>query len=450
MTTRRIVHLGWCLLFSALTISLLVVDAVADATDDAHDAFARGVEAIDLGRFDAAIEPLRQAVALDPTESEERVFLSGVFSRPYLPHFYLGWALSQASSENCGEAVEHLDRSDAQGVVHRFSRRYDDLRTAREQCVTTLLPTAEATAREALSQASSSAGRLLRPADDPARRQAEREVAAVGRALSAALTEGDYKAMQAVAARARTVADTLDGLVREDEQARQAAAESALRTAPPPPATTTPPRSSTPTADPEIVPPPPRRQTTPPPPPIDDTPRTTPPPPPTRDRALARDLITLVETVEAFADRVAAVDGWVDRQRTRCRTMASRARALATRGTDAEMASIRAELGAAFAVLRFVAGTRAFLDGEPRQAIERLGNAPTPLADEALIARHHLLVSASRFAIYRLGGELDPGQRARAAEAALACHALDPELMPTVALFSPVFRDFYITTTQNR
>ncbi|MEM9407159.1 MAG: hypothetical protein AAGA81_14065, partial [Acidobacteriota bacterium] len=71
------------------------------AANDFKEDFKKGMEAADRKRWDEAASHFRAAIAKNATESEERVFLSGVFSAPYLPHFQLGRSLYEASRDNC-------------------------------------------------------------------------------------------------------------------------------------------------------------------------------------------------------------------------------------------------------------------------------------------------------------------------------------------------------------
>ena len=103
----------WIPLGSACLFMLLcgALPAVADPRDD----FKRGLEAADLGRFSEAVEHLRRAIDGDPKESSDQVFLSGVFSRPYLPHFYLGKSLAELGTAHCEDAVAAWEESLGQG-----------------------------------------------------------------------------------------------------------------------------------------------------------------------------------------------------------------------------------------------------------------------------------------------------------------------------------------------
>ena len=142
------------------SIALQALGAVPEARAQNRDAFKQGIEAIDLEHFAQAVEPLRQAVSEDGRESDARVFLSGVFSRPYLPHFFLGWALYRSGTDNCEEALVALAESSRQGVIEGFGRLRADLESAREACNRVLLPRAESEARAELDRVRGLLGRL--------------------------------------------------------------------------------------------------------------------------------------------------------------------------------------------------------------------------------------------------------------------------------------------------
>ncbi len=140
----------------------------AAAGADSEEAFKKGIAATDLKKWAEAVEHLRAAVAENPQESEERVFLSGVFSRPYLPHFYLGWALFNQGSDHCEEALEHWQVSRQQGVIETFKRQHQDLVEGSGLCNDILLPAAITSAGEAIARATETANRLASSLADPA------------------------------------------------------------------------------------------------------------------------------------------------------------------------------------------------------------------------------------------------------------------------------------------
>ncbi len=61
-------------------------------------------------------------------------------------------------------------------------------------------------------------------------------------------------------------------------------------------------------------------------------------------------------------------------------------------------------------------------------------------------AHLHLLLAASRYALFLLGGEEDYALRGEAIADVQACRAADPDLVPDEDLFSPRFRQFFAAT----
>ncbi len=149
---------------------------------------------MDRGQWAVAAQRFREALAEESQESEKRVFVSGVFSYPYLPHFYLGWALYKADLAHCEEALRELEISQQQGVVRRFRRQLKELEDAKEACNGRLLPAAAAAAAQAVQRAMTLAeglGQVLADASLEAERQSARTE------LDAA--RGTYQAAQASA-----------------------------------------------------------------------------------------------------------------------------------------------------------------------------------------------------------------------------------------------------------
>ena len=111
--------------YSAAVLAVALLSSAAAA--DYRVEFRKGMEAADLQRWDEAADSFRAAIAQNPVESEERVFLSGVFSTPYLPHYQLGRSLFMASRDNCSEALAEWALSESQGAIRDFARLYEDL-----------------------------------------------------------------------------------------------------------------------------------------------------------------------------------------------------------------------------------------------------------------------------------------------------------------------------------
>ncbi len=82
--------------------------AAAALSADARASYRQGLEELERGAWQAAAESLREAIAERPEESV------GAF-RSYLPHYYLGLALSEAG--DCQGALAAWSESERQGEV---------------------------------------------------------------------------------------------------------------------------------------------------------------------------------------------------------------------------------------------------------------------------------------------------------------------------------------------
>ncbi len=133
---------------------------------DPEESFKKGIAALDLEKWQESASHLRAAVAENPRESENRVFLSGVFSRPYLPHYYLGWALFNSGLQDCTEALKAFEASERQGLIKSFKRQYQNLQTARDRCNEAVLPDALAAAHGELERATRLGEGLTEPLAD--------------------------------------------------------------------------------------------------------------------------------------------------------------------------------------------------------------------------------------------------------------------------------------------
>ena len=69
------------------------------------------------------------------------------------------------------------------------------------------------------------------------------------------------------------------------------------------------------------------------------------------------------------------------------------------------------------------------------------------IAEQPLAIQSDLFLAASRFALYRLGGEFDTHLRAQAAAGVAKCRQLDSTLSPDPRMFPPSFRQLF---AQNR
>ncbi len=83
----------------------------------------------------------------------------------------------------------------------------------------------------------------------------------------------------------------------------------------------------------------------------------------------------------------------------------------------------------------------AYLDGRHGEVVEALAGAR--LGERRARAHARLLLAASRYALYLEGGELDDELRSAAADDARACRQEDETLAPTARFFSPRFVAFF-------
>lgn len=193
-------------------LTLLGWFVATDLWADAEQSFKKGLEASDQQDWPEAAEFFRQAVAEDGLESSRRVFISGVFSSPYLPHFYLGWSLYRQGPPFCSEALKSWRASAQQGVVQTFRRQYQDLQSGRETCLEQLLPPAMSGAEAVLRR---SRGRLQELVDgdvvDAAFSQDVVEsIERLEERLAEAMTSKDLEAVRRVTGQAEEVAQDLE------------------------------------------------------------------------------------------------------------------------------------------------------------------------------------------------------------------------------------------------
>ncbi len=488
------------------------------AAANPEDSFKQGIEAADLKRWEEAARHLREAIAEDPQESEKRVLLSGVFTRPYLPHFYLGVALYNAGHNHCEEALRAWEISLAQAVVTRLKRQHQELQKARDTCNGLLLPAAiEAAARE-LEHATETAGRLtdtpalaaasaagrerlaaardrfesgksasrlgdLRHAENEARAAAEQlaeVLQQVSQAATGRLEAAGLAARQAIA-EATGAQQALAALLRDPGRAtvwrrhpevetpaaavellRSARAKSgdganlgdleaagvdaaaakvafdAARTqaerifADDLEAQDRRPTAMVSPADPGSTPV--DARTLPPPPNAEPRQRTA----DTRDPATATEVRRLTQSAERLLGLVGSGDTssrLLDVQRSRLTSLILAAR------EEGGVEGLRRRLADSMAALQLLSGAEAYLGGAPRRAVEILTLAD--LADERLAAQAHLFLAASRFALYRLGGEGDALLLAQVTASVARCRELAPALVADPRTFPPPFRDLF-------
>ncbi len=208
------------------------------AAADPEESFKKGIAALDLEKWGESASHLRAAVTENPQESEDRVFLSGVFSRPYLPQYYLGWALFNGGLTNCREALKAFEASEQQAVVKSFKRQYQNLLTARDRCNEVVLPDALAAATAELERATQLAEGLEEPLADVAlerdRRAAFDKLAASRASLASdrqTLQLSDLQAAERTAADAATLFGTITSRTSAATSERLALAKASARQA---------------------------------------------------------------------------------------------------------------------------------------------------------------------------------------------------------------------------
>ncbi len=101
-------------------------------SQDYEAQFVNGVRAIDGGNWPEAISDFRAAIAMRPQETSEPVQVYGMRMRPYLPHYYLGFAY--ASSGQCAAAIGEFAISERQGAIQKGAE-YRSLLRLRARCL---------------------------------------------------------------------------------------------------------------------------------------------------------------------------------------------------------------------------------------------------------------------------------------------------------------------------
>ncbi len=502
-----------------LAIGAMPLESVSASGHE--ESFRQGVSAGDRKRWQEAVEHMAEAIAENPTESKKRIALSGVFSAPYMPHFYRGWFLYQLGTEHCEQVLEELGISLDQGVVQGFKKQFEDLEKAREICGARVLPGAIRTAEERIeavenrlsaplpiddstlleklrqareklqsARASLDSGRqasrpglirraaaeaesataLLNDVERASARQSTGELDAAGQAAERSLdrAERERRALeQAVSGRAAdqrpalatspedaarrlktlrqalTVARRASDLaavrqLREDadelrsalESSRQAVAE-AVASAPP----VAPAAEEVEEAVVAVEEPPPAAPVV----------SREPPDEPAAPSApsLAGEIRRLTASAELFLDRIGAGESGselLELQRSRLSDLVFEAKdqSAHANATVSALETLVGRLADSLAALQLIAGAQAYFAGNPQQAVELLSTSEPPTSP--LGAHFHLLLSASRYALFQVGLLENTGL---AGADARRCRELDPDLVPDPRTFSPGFRQFF-------
>ncbi len=106
-------------------LALLLIGA-GNAGADPKEAHKLGIEAIEAGRWADAERFFRAALADRPEEKVNRLLKT-----TYLPHYYLGVALSELG--NCTAAIDSWAASETQGQIQK-SKYAEDLSQRRQRC----------------------------------------------------------------------------------------------------------------------------------------------------------------------------------------------------------------------------------------------------------------------------------------------------------------------------
>jgi hypothetical protein len=369
-------------------------------------AYKSGLEAIDAQQWEAAAKSMAEAIL---ERREEKLKLPArLFMRPYIPHFYLGYARFKLG--DCAGALTAWTESERQGVLPKLEEAAV-ARAGREQCAAAAerreIGQAREDARQLLSRTSVTAAALL----DLARGQHARAVWSTGSPSPSSRHDQGLELMQQ--ARELLADDDVDraGVERAEGLIRDAGAIfEALRT-------------------------------------------------------------DVERLVEERSDLMAQKDQGIDARVATAREVLARTTHLApyprlVRKARADLEGLMAEAqrrdGAAH-----LDGLAARLETSIKE-LERLTAAPPATLDRAVEdflggrhdqviaalqgeefgearARAHarLLLAASRHALFLEGGELDADLRATAADDARASRRDDAGLTPTDRFFSPRFVAFF-------
>ena len=177
-------------IFLGLPMLLLLA---SPGSADSREELKKGLAAADFNNWQQAATHFQAAIDEDPAESSQQVFVSGVFSTPYLPHFQLGQAWFRLDPDTrCAAAVAAWDESLRQGVIRQFKRKLKELERDRATCLERLVPELKSTLRTLRGEVRS-AGETWKDATVPAGQEAERA------RLDAARSRFETRADQALA-----------------------------------------------------------------------------------------------------------------------------------------------------------------------------------------------------------------------------------------------------------
>lgn len=392
-------------------IGLFAVVALAISTPAAGQylaAYKTGLEAIDAQDWERAASSMTEAIA---ERGEEKMKLPvRFFLRPYVPHFYLGYA--RWKSGDCAGALASWAESERQGVLQRLPEA-DLARRGREECDQRarqrVVSQARDQARQALSRASAAAAAVLQRS----RGDSAREVWTSGDPSPAARHQrGSEILRQAGEILADDGADG-DRIVRAEALVRDAVALFAALDAEVEGLAEA--RQSELTAkgkgiDARVV---------------------------EAQQALERSAF-LAPYPRVVRKARADLEGLVAESNRRDQASQAHLDGLAAR-LENSIEALEKLTAAPPETLETAA--EAFLDGRHQDVVAVLQEAR--FGERRARAHARLLLAASRHALYLEGGELDDELRSAAVEDARACRQDDARLAPTDRFFSPRFIAFF-------
>ncbi len=396
-------------LLIAATALFAVLAAALVAVADPREIHERGVEAVEQQRWEDAVRFFTAAIA---ERAEERAPLIG---RKYLPHFYLGVALAETG--DCTAALEAWAESERQAKIQKAEELAATLPERKNVCREHLrqVELAKSAVEDVLGQAESTAPTLeslsqrqaLAPVwSNGASSYGARADAARQRLASARqrLAEGSEASDLEILGEARDMASQAVGELRAviADARRQlgelnAAADSALAELGAVEATAM-----------EAV----------------------------------RSVFDLQPYPSGLASRVADVQRAL--QRIEERRDAALAPELEELGVTLQAAVDELESAATRPPRTLWSSVEAFLAGDYERVLELLGDGPYSRGRSARHACH--LETASRYALYVLGGESQPELLDLARQGALACHEMAPSFQISRRYFSPRYVEFYDET----
>jgi hypothetical protein len=470
-------------------LCLMLALAATPAAADPKESYRKGFEALDQGQWAVVVRYMREAADEQSTEGE-RVRLYGERFVPYLPHFYLGLALSKTGS--CEEALAQWKESESQGAVKKTAQ-YKTLLQGRELCkqpqvaggkpaatpapaaapgpdATALLP-ALREAEGAVEKATDVDAQIARRRADPEyadawkRESAEGVEASAAKAIATARGRIDRAKNQGPVAelqeatravtRARQDLEALAGrldqrrteLRQAQEKADKLATERAAadRQAPEKAAADKLAADQANTEklarDQEAA----GREAE------------------SRDHAqrlvVAREISGLAADARKLLDRTTPAQprsAELDRRQARLQAVLRRASPPPATASAVELQKLRDDLAAATNGLEKTAAAesrqpgppselraaaRALFRGNYAEVVRSLGGAT--FAERRAAVTAALLLAAARYSLYLQGGAKDLRLRHQAGEDALTCRRLAPDLSPAPEFFSPRFLQFF-------